>query len=127
MYELLYVFIGGGAGSLCRYTLGQWLPRPSQEAFPWSTLVANLIGCLLIGLLWGYLERRQTGWMQLMLITGFCGGFTTFSTFSHETLTLLRQGQHSLAFLYLFVSLVAGIGCTACGYFLPRLIAHYNN
>lgn len=81
MRELLCIFLGGGLGSICRYSIGAFLLHSSGRAFPWATLAANVIGCLCIGLLSGFFERRQAGIVYLLLVTGFCGGFTTFSTF----------------------------------------------
>lgn len=116
--ELLCIFVGGGLGSLCRYSIGAYLLKGTGGTFPWATFMANSLGCLSIGLLIGYFERRQTDLLQLLLVTGFCGGFTTFSTFSNETIQLFRQGLHSVAFAYVALSLLIGLCCTVCGYYL---------
>lgn len=124
MRSLLYVFLGGGAGSVLRYMismLGQhlrlnpisWL---GQTLFPWPTLVANLLGCFLIGLFYSLSDRL--GWdpdVRLLLTTGLCGGFTTFSTFSNEGLTLLRSGNYMLFALYFLLTLILGLLCVWAG------------
>ena len=109
------VFIGGGAGSLCRYLLSQLFTSPAGH-WPWATWTANLAGCLLIGLLTGYIGRRSDAWWALLLVTGFCGGFTTFSTFSNETLTLWRSGQAAAALTYALTSGTGGLACAAAGF-----------
>lgn len=114
--ELLCVFLGGGAGSLCRYAIGTHLVKASSGGFPWGTLAANALGCLFIGLLLGWFERRGAGLGQLLLVTGFCGGFTTFSTFSNETVQLLRQGATGMALSYAGISIATGLLLCAAGY-----------
>lgn len=95
MKELFLVFLGGGAGSVCRYLASLLISRNITSAFPWPTLSVNLFGCLLIGLLYTLSERCSLGQeYRLLLTVGLCGGFTTFSTFSNEALHLLRSGMH---------------------------------
>lgn len=120
MRELLFIFIGGGAGSICRYAIGSYLLKGVTHQFPWATLLANALGCLCIGLLMGYFERRNTGLIYLLLVTGFCGGFTTFSTFSNETFQLFRQGLYVLAFTYAAASLLIGLFCLGCGFMITK-------
>lgn len=120
----LYVFLGGGLGSVLRYLISQlWKSCQSQgEAtgslmqFPWPTLMANVAGCLLIGLFYSH----SSSWglspnTRLLLTTGLCGGFTTFSTFSYESLTLLRSGMYGTFALYLTLSLILGLLAVALG------------
>uniref|UniRef100_UPI004029D3EF fluoride efflux transporter CrcB n=1 Tax=Alloprevotella sp. TaxID=1872471 RepID=UPI004029D3EF len=120
MRELLCIFLGGGLGSICRYSIGAFLLHSSGRAFPWATLAANVIGCLCIGLLSGFFERRQVGIVYLLLVTGFCGGFTTFSTFSNETFQFLRQGLYFMALSYIFLSLVVGLIMLMVGFAMAR-------
>lgn len=121
MTHLFLIFLGGGAGSLCRYGVGVCLSRwTSGQNFPWATFAANALGCLLIGLLLGHLERQSATSLRFLLVTGFCGGFTTFSTFSHESFRLFTQGHHLAALLYVMASLLIGLLGVAAGLFLAK-------
>ena len=116
MKEFLYVFIGGGIGSTLRYIvslLWQHLhlhPTYANIIFPWPTLIVNIVGCFLIGL---FLTHTSAWHLKpettMMLSTGLCGGLTTFSTFSYESLTLLRTGHTSLFIIYISLSITLGL------------------
>lgn len=104
-----WVFLGGGLGSVCRFGLSSWL-KPYQGAFPLGTLAANALACLLLGFLSAYaaqdvLPERQ----RLLWATGFCGGFSTFSTFAQESLQLGNLGLWGLALLNVLGSLLLGL------------------
>lgn len=109
--SMLMVAMGGAVGSAMRYltskVMQDWLPN----AFPYGTFVVNLLGCLAIGILYGLIDQNMLGnnHLKLLLITGFCGGFTTFSTFSHESLSLVQQGHLSYAVLYVGGSVCLGM------------------
>lgn len=93
-----------------------------SKGFPWTTLAVNLLGCLMIGLFWGFLSRNAsegTSW-GLFLTVGLCGGFTTFSTFSKEALTMLQAGQTWGFVSYITMSVLAGIALAALGYYIAR-------
>lgn len=120
MLKLLCIFIGGGLGSVCRYSIGVYFINANQHHFPWATFAANVLGCLTIGLLIGVFERTHINWLYMLLVTGFCGGFTTFSTFSNESLQLLRQGLYTLAFVYIALSLTIGLTAAASGFYLIK-------
>ena len=92
MKEVLWVFIGGGLGSICRYMIALIL-KETDSVYPWSTLLANAIGSLLIGVLTNHLMRNTTlhSTSALFWVIGFCGGLTTFSTFIFENVSLLRD------------------------------------
>lgn len=122
MLKLFCIFIGGGLGSICRYSIGAYLIHAAHNRLPWATLVANALGCLLIGLLMGYFERTHTNWLYMLLITGFCGGFTTFSTFSNESVQLMRQGLYTMAFGYMALSLVIGLSAVGVGLYAAKML-----
>lgn len=106
MKLLFAVFIGGGLGSVSRYGLSRLVVKLSDAHFPWATLAANLLSCALLGAVWWLAGKdfsRYPFWTALLVI-GFCGGFSTFSTFSLETLKLLREGMFWLAATNVLVS-----------------------
>lgn len=116
----MLVFLGGGAGSLARYLAGLALARWSQH-FPGGTFTVNVLGSLLLGLLFGFAyahEFRHQRELTLLLGTGFLGGFTTFSTFELEGFALLTNGHAVTAFAYLFGSVLAGLAAAALGAWL---------
>lgn len=117
----LFVFLGGGTGAACRYAMS--LINVKTD-FPLTTFAVNVIGCLAIGVLAGISMRNPGGKKSaagmLFFRVGFCGGFTTFSTFSLETLTLFRQGKILPAALYVAVSVVCGLAGTALGFFAAK-------
>ena len=123
--ELLKTILAVGAGSFLggagRYLVSLAMRGVSKD-FPWATLTVNLVGCFLIGLLWGVFSKNGTegsSW-ALFLTVGVCGGFTTFSTFSKEALVML-QGGNLWGFVgYIALSVVIGIALVALGYFLVR-------
>lgn len=120
MPDFVYVFVGCGLGGVCRYTLSAHTLKSVGARFPWGTLAANLLGCLLIGIFLGFFQRHPSQRLAILSVTGFCGGFTTFSTFASETLLFVRQGSMSLAVSYVALSLVAGLGCVALGFLMIK-------
>lgn len=117
---LILVFIGGGFGSLLRYLLSLWIPW-NETSIPWATFLANFFACMLIGVLWMLGTRNiLDAHLRLLLITGFCGGFSTFSTFSNEIFLLGEESRWMVAGTYVVGSLVfgwlgVGIGIWAAG------------
>jgi CrcB protein len=114
---LFYIFLGGGIGSVCRYLLTLSINRQLTTAFPAGTFAVNVTGCFLIGLLYGVAIRYSwfnAEW-RLFLITGICGGYTTFSTFSYEAVGLIREGNYGYFLLYVAGSIVLGLLATMLG------------
>jgi CrcB protein len=108
--NIFLVLLGGGIGSVSRYLLSYLLTKNNTTQFPWATFIANALGCLLIGLLFGYIQKNnlQNETLKLLLITGFCGGFTTFSTFSLENIQFIQNQNYNLALLYTISSIFIG-------------------
>jgi CrcB protein len=119
MLNVLAVGLGGFFGSIARYSVYLLLGLQLRSHFPFATVIVNVVGCLVIGLITGFAERHTLHPTLLLLLTfGLTGGFTTFSAFSLETFALLRAGQTHTAFLNLAISTVAGIGAAWLGYFI---------
>ena len=115
MKDLLMVGIGGFVGSILRYKIGTLIATKTTSDFPWGTFCVNLVGAFLIGLLISSALKQQQA-MMLLLVTGFCGGFTTFSTFALENLRLLQSGQWSIFLSYILLSILGGILLCFGGY-----------
>jgi CrcB protein len=123
--KLVLVGLGGCIGSCLRYGLGGWILRLRGAAtFPWETLVINVLGCLVLGLLAGLSETR--GWFagatRAFLFIGVLGGFTTFSAFGYETFQLLRAGQAGSAAVSVVAQIVLGVGGMWAGHALSLAI-----
>lgn len=119
--NVLLVGAGSFIGGAARYLVSLALKNASK-GFPWATLLVNLAGCFLIGLLWGMFSKStavESNW-ALFLTVGFCGGFTTFSTFSKEALMMLQSGNIWGFAGYIGISVAAGIALVALGYFLVK-------
>jgi CrcB protein len=123
MKALLLVFLGGGFGSTFRFLLSKYLNSPAS-GIPYGTFAANILGSLLIGIILGVAAKNQTISEEytLLLATGFCGGFTTFSSFAYENHVFLKSGDFMNFFLYTIASFVIGFGAVFLGIFLAKYI-----
>lgn len=121
MKTFLLVGVGGFAGSYLRYLISYRVEQYILSSFPYGTLTVNIVGCFVIGLLLGLSTRFNLApEYRLLLATGFCGGFTTFSSFSYEGIMLLQDAQFLYGFLYAGLSVFAGFLSTWLGLLLIR-------
>jgi CrcB protein len=124
MATIAAIAAGGSLGALTRYGIDVGIERRADALFPWSTFVINLSGCLLVGVLIGTLvDRHHTPeWVRLGLVVGFCGAYTTFSTFAQETLGLLEERVAAVAVLNGAGSIVLGVVAVFVGERAGRLL-----
>ena len=121
MKQVLFVFIGGGLGSVLRFILGKLL-NDTQNGIPYGTFAANVVGSLLIGIILGLAAKNNTltDNQTLLLATGFCGGFTTFSTFAYENHVFLKTGDFTTFAMYTIGSFVLGFLAVFLGMHLVK-------
>ena len=122
--SLILVALGGGVGSALRFLISKIVQDNIVGFFPYPTMVVNILGCLLIGLFYGLSSRGNLGGdsARLLLTTGLCGGFTTFSTFCNENLSLMRGGHAFAAMLYAGGSVMLGFIAVAVGYWIAERV-----
>ena len=121
MKSFLLVFLGGGLGSSLRYLLTIAMNQYSK-VLPFGTFTVNMLGCILIGLILGYAQKENTltSNQTLLLATGFCGGFTTFSAFANENLELIKNGEIFNFSVYTICSILVGILAVFIGFYLTN-------
>ena len=119
---LLIVGAGSFIGGAMRYLLSTFMKNICGQGFPWGTLAVNLLGCFLFGIVFAIFSKNSSAdnTLYLLLTTGVCGGFTTFSTFSKEALIMLQSGSIAGLLSYIGVSVIAGVALVAAGYYLAR-------
>ena len=118
------VAIGGAVGVLSRYGVDTWIEQRSESLFPWATFVINLTGCFAVGFLIAAVVDRQNApqWLRTGLVVGFCGGYTTFSTFAQESLDLIEARDMAVAAVYVAASVGIGIAAVLVGTKVGRLV-----
>ncbi len=123
MIKIILILTGGAVGSLLRYLVSESMAKISDGGFPYGTLIVNLTGCLIIGILWGiFSQDGLTTNLKAFLFIGLLGGFTTFSTFALESFQLFDNGQVKAGILYILISNIIGISLTIGGYYLSRIL-----
>lgn len=118
--SVLIVGIGSFIGGALRYLISTLFKQYCTQGFPWGTLLVNLMGCFIFGIIFALFSKYSSTshpWC-LLLTTGLCGGFTTFSTFAYESVLMLQQGNLSGFISYVATSLIAGISLFALGYWI---------
>jgi len=121
--NLIYVAAGGALGSVCRYLMTQLCTRWCGYTFPYGTLLVNILGSLAMGMLIGWLAKTSTGFepLRLLIGVGFLGGFTTFSAFSLDVVTLFERGEMLQVLLYLFASVTVSVLALLAGLYVMRM------
>lgn len=121
LQSIIAVGIGGFVGSIFRYLISHYINISTHSTFPFGTLTVNVVGSFLIGIIIAAaLEGDLNKSMRLLLATGFCGGFTTFSSFSYEFFSLLQHEQTGYAFLYAIASFILGLAFVWLGFYLIK-------
>lgn len=122
--SILLVSLGGAVGSSLRYLAGIWFAKFYQSSFPLATFTVNIIGCFLIGLLYAYSVRYNwfTAEWRLLLITGFCGGLTTFSAFAYENIKLLQEGNTIMFLLYIVSTFIVSLLAVVAGINIIKIL-----
>lgn len=117
----MLVGVGGAIGSILRYLLGLLFTKYTSNGFPWATFSVNIIGSFAIGYLMAYLAAMsQQQDLKMLLVTGLCGGFTTFSAFTFENIKLIQSGQTTIALIYIFASILLGVAAVFFGMQLAK-------
>jgi CrcB protein len=126
MQIILVIALGGALGAVGRYALGGWVHGWAGSEFPWGTLVVNVLGSLFLGVAVRLLEgmAADPSWRAFLAI-GLAGGFTTFSTFGYESLTMLQTGRTGPAFGYMAASMVLGIAAVFTGFLAAAWLLHW--
>ena len=119
MNNILLVFLGGGLGSIARYGVSEIVKANFKTSYPLATFLSNSVSCLSLALIVGVFSSKMEGYpvLKMLLVVGFCGGFSTFSTFSFETVALMRSGNLIIAFANVLISVSV---CLAVIFFVTK-------
>jgi CrcB protein len=122
MKHILLIFAGGGLGSVVRFLLGRWVSGFHQINFPFGTLAVNVVACFILGIVVGLSDSKQllSADSRIFWTIGFCGGFSTFSTFSYETVQLIHGQAIGSGVVYVMVSVVLCLGAVVMGMYLGK-------
>jgi CrcB protein len=125
MYKLLLIALGGGIGSVLRFLISMGIQNWVHKVFFWGTISVNIIGSFIIGIAWAFFEQHiEQENLRFFLMIGLLGGFTTFSSFSLESLTLFKSGDIKMAFSYILITNIGGISAAFLSYYaINSLIA----
>ena len=120
----MFIGIGSFIGGICRYLLQQFVQNNYPSSIPYGTLIVNIIGCFVIGIVYELSGRGNllSPEMRLFLATGICGGFTTFSSFAYENVSMVLDGEFLYPLLYILMSVVIGFGAVHAGILIIKLI-----
>ena len=120
MRNILYIFLGGGAGSVLRFLISGYTQKLwNVSSFPLGTFIVNITGCFAIGLFSAVFIKTDNP-LKFLLITGLCGGYTTFSAFSAENFSLWQEGHYGTLTLYTFLSVAVGLLAVFAGFYLAK-------
>ena len=118
MYKLFLIALGGGIGSILRFLISAGIHNWFSKVFFWGTISVNIIGSFIIGIAWAFFEQHiEQENLRFFIMIGLLGGFTTFSSFSLESLTLFKNGDFKLAISYILISNIGGLSAVALSYF----------
>ncbi|MDA7423120.1 fluoride efflux transporter CrcB [Thalassococcus lentus] len=122
-HTLIQVALGGAIGAVCRYGVGLWAVRLMGKGFPWGTLAVNIVGSFAMGVLIVALAHFSANRFAPLLMTGFLGGFTTFSAFSLDAVTLYERGEVGAATLYVVASVTLSLAALGAGLLIARTLS----
>ncbi len=122
---LILIGLGGGIGSVCRYLSQQYVQNNYPASIPLGTLFVNITGCFIIGIVYALSEKGNliSPEVRVFLATGFCGGFTTYSSFAYENVSMVLEGEFYYTALYLLISVFIGFGAVHAGILFTKLIS----